>query len=408
MADTAVNTVVNSLHYLRSVRAGPIWIDPNTAYVFFDDAADFLAILSYQKTTDGGATWSSAVAISSDPPITVSVWYDQWTPGNAGTLIHIAYTEADTDDVLYHNLDTLDDTLSTEVVVFAGASFANGNWDEGTIDIVRARGGNLYIAFWGDADGEYGFYRSTDDGATWTSRTDVATYDAVDGILLMPGNETDENDIIGITWNRSANGTRLKTYDNSGDAWSLVVLAGAQFDDASYYQMSAAPRHSDNHVILAVWSTLDAATADLKVWDITDSSTITAMTNVLTDTDNSAQVAVLINQQNDDIYVAYLKGGTWEATVDVKYKKSTDGGTTWGAEASYSEAAADDIRALWAGISVGPAGGRFQPMFFNDDLDDLFVNLTNDVYFAPSVLPLRDAYASAGVVAVPSHGSAKV
>ncbi|KKK84062.1 hypothetical protein LCGC14_2787140, partial [marine sediment metagenome] len=162
-----------------------------------------------------------------------------------------------------------------------------------------------------------------------------------------------------------------------------------------FYQMSASPRHSDNHVILAVWSELDAATADLKVWDIGGSGDITAMADVVTDLDESAQVAVFINQQNNDIYVAYIKGGTWEATADIKYKKSTDGGTTWGSEQTYSEGTADDLRALWAGVSVGADGGRFQPVFFNDDLNDLFVNLTNDVNIPPLVKLHRATYASA-------------
>jgi len=339
----------------------------------------------------------------------MSIWYDRWTPGNTGTKIHVAYQDAAFHDIFYRGLDTSDDSLGTERTVFAGASFETGNWNTAVIDITKARGGNLYIGFWGDSAGEYGFYRSTDGGATWTSRADVADGNAVDGILLMPGNETDEDDIWCVYWDRSANELTLKVYDDSGDSWSESVIATGVFDDVSYYQMSAAPRHSDNHVILAAWDIISGPTADLWVYDLADSAgDVGSVTRVLVSTDEAAGVAVLINQQNDDIYVAYMKGGTWEATVDVFYKKSTDGGTTWGAEQSYSEAAADDIRALWAGISVGANGGRFQPTFFNDDLDDLFVNIVNDVYIGPSVLPLRDAYVGASVDAVPQHGRSSV
>lgn len=405
MADTTVSTSVHPILHLKGVCLGSVWIDVNTAYIFYVDGSSDLA---YQKTSDGGTTWAAAVSINTDAIIKASIWYDRWTPDNAGTIIHIAYTEADGNDVLYRNLDTLDDSLSTEVAVFAGTSFTNGNWGAGVVDIVRARGGNLYLGFWGDGVGEFGFYRSTDNGATWASRADVADGNEADGILLMPGNETDEDDIWCVYWDRSLDTLNLVVYDNSGDSWSAVSISLAiiMTDDVSYYQMSAAPRHSDNHVILAAWSEIGAV-ADLKVWDIGGTGDVTAMTNVVTDLDEAAQVAVFINQQNDDIYVAYLKGGTWESTVDAVYKKSTDGGTTWGSEQAYSEAAADDIRALWAGISIGPDGGRFQPVFFNDDLDDLFVNLVNSVYIAPSVLPLRDAYVGATVDEIPSHGSAR-
>lgn len=403
MADITVGTSVQSLLHRKSVRAGPVWIDVNIAYIFYIDGSSDLV---YQKTTDGGATWAAAVTINSDMVIKASVWYDRWTPGNAGRLIHIVYSEADGDDILYRNLNTLDDSLSTEVEVVDGASYTDGNWDEGVVDIVRARGGNLYLAFWGDGDGENGFYRSTDEGVTWTARAKLSDGNEADGIILMPGNEDDADDIWCIYWDRSADALSLKVYDNSGDSWAETAIASSMADDTAYYQMSAAPRRNDNHVILVAWSEIDAATADLKAWDIGSSSSITALTNIVTDLDASTQVAVFINQQDDSIYVAYLKGGTWTATVDAVYRKSTDGGTTWGSEQAYSEAAADDMRSLWAGISVGSDGGRFQPTFFNIDLTDLFVNLVNDVLISP-IGPLRDAYVGASVDDIPNQGSAR-
>ncbi|KKM82271.1 hypothetical protein LCGC14_1321200, partial [marine sediment metagenome] len=228
LADTTVYASANSLLYRQGICLGPVWIDVNTAYIFYVDGS---ADLVYQKTTDGGATWATAVSVKTGTLIKVSVWYDKWTPGNAGTLIHIAYTEADGDDLLYRNLDTLDDSLSTEVTVFTGASFTDGNWDTGAVDIVRARGGNLYIGFWGDAGGEFGFYRSTDTGATWTSRAQLADGNEADGILLMPGDETDKDDIWCIYWDRSDNALSLKVYDNSGDSWSESTIVGSVVDD---------------------------------------------------------------------------------------------------------------------------------------------------------------------------------
>ncbi len=403
MADTTVAVSAQSLLHERGVRLGPVWVNVNTAYVFYISAGTNLV---YQKTSDGGATWATAVTVKSGGITKVSVWYDKWTPGSAGTLIHIAYNDATADDTFYRNLDTLDDSLSTEVTIFAGASYNPSNWNVGTIDIVRARGGNLYIGFWGDGDGELGFYRSTDDGVTWTSRAQLADGNAADGILLMPGAETDEDDIWCIYWDRSLEELSLKVYDNSGDSWSEFSIASSIAGSSGYYQMSAVPRHRDNHVLLAIWNALDTAGSDLKVWDIGSSSDFTAKTDVVTNLNESGQVALLIDQIHDYLYAAYLKGGTWEASVDVVYKKSADGGTTWGDEQSYSEASADDLRALWAGVSIGADGGRFQPVFFNDDLNRMFANLVNDIPIELA-LPLRDAYVGATVDAVPSEGSAR-
>jgi len=54
---------------------------------------------------------------------------------------------------------------------------------------------------------------------------------------------------------------------------------------------------------------------------------------------------------------------------------------TWGTEQAYSEGTVDDYRLLNSGRMVGANGGRYQPSFFNDDLNDIFVNLVNDIEF---------------------------
>ncbi|KKN05985.1 hypothetical protein LCGC14_1081840 [marine sediment metagenome] len=404
MADTTVGTFVSANLNDYNIRLGPIWVDGLTAYVFYTETS---ADPVYRKTTDGGATWSDVVSLHTGTVFKMSVWYDRWTPGDAGKAIHMAWIETTDDTIVYRRLNLDDDSLSDKITVFAGVSFSGGAWPFAVVDIVKARGGNLYVGFWGDASGEIGFYRSTDNGATWASRAQLADGDEADGILLMPGNETDDNDIWCIYWDRSADELSLKVYDDSADSWSETSIATGMVDSPNFYQMSASPRHSDSHVILAAWSDVDDAAADLKVWDIGSASDIVAKTDVVSNLDVSGAVAVFIAQQDNSIYVVYLKGGVWQVTVDAFYKKSVDGGATWGAETAYSEGAADNLRAICAGISVGADGGRFQPLFLNTDLTTLYVNLTNDVLIVPSVLPLRDAYVGATVDEIPSHGSAR-
>jgi len=376
MADTTVYINGGNDMQYENLRIGPVWIDATTAYVIFLDGNSTPV---YVKTSDGGASWSGITTISIFASRKLSIWYDRWTPGDTGTIIHMAWVDNAQHYIKYRTLDTDGDSLGTERTVFSGASFETGGWNTAMIDIVKARGGNLYVGFWGDSDGEFGFYRSTDAGVNWTSRAQLADGNAVDKILLMPGDATDNQDIWCVYWDGSASEISRKIYDNSGDSWNERSISGGMIDSVFYFQMSASPRHSDNHVILAAWSIVDDSTADLKVWDIGGGRDITAKTDIITNQAETAGVAVLIDQQTDDIYVAYMVGGTWEATADVVYVKSTDGGANWSAEQTYSEAAADDIRAVWAGISVGDADGKFQPVFFNHDNQDLFVNVNNDV-----------------------------
>ena len=150
--------------------------------------------------------------------------------------------------------------------------------------------------------------------------------------------------------------------------------------------MDASVRHSDKVIILAAHSNDDTSGDDLLTWAITvnripvESGDIAIKANVFTDQAESAQVSVFINQQNNDVYIAYLKGGTWVSAVDAVFHLSDDDLATWEAEQEYSELSpSDDLRMVTAGRTVGDAGGRYQPVFNNDDFEDIFVNLVNDV-----------------------------
>ncbi len=380
MADIQIEAAANSFLHLRSVRVGPVWVDEDTAYVFYSDS---LNDLEYRKTVNGGANWAAAETIKAGTILGASIWFDKWTPGDSGDKIHIAYIETDGDDVLYRNLDTGTDNLSAEKTIFAGASAESGGWTTHCIDITKSRGGNLYCGFWIDSDGgENGFYRSIDDGDTWAARTTMADGNAVDPILLFPGDEADNNDIWCIYWDVSNTEISLKVYDDSGNSWNETSISLNMEPDNLVFQMSGAQRASDNHVILAAWSELEMATADLMVWDIGGAASIVAKTDVLTDLTHGAHCAVFINQQNDDIYVAYLEGSDYEASVGAYYKKSVDGAANWGGAVGLSDDGDDDLRGIWAGHSVGDEGGYFMPAWFNDDLNDLMTTTANAVTLA--------------------------
>jgi len=379
MADITIEAAAHTTLFYEAVRVGPVWIGEDTAYVFYIDSN---ADLVYRKTVNGGANWDAAVSIKVGVIECLSIWFDKWTPGDGGTKIHIAYMDTGSHDVLYRSLDTGTDTLSAEVIIFNGVSAELGGWNVNIADITKSRGGNLYCGFWIDNDGENGFYRSVDGGATWTARTALADGTEVDLILLVPGAEADTNDIWCFYWDVNAWAISLKVYDDSGNSWAETAIGGSMVASTSYYQMSAATRTSDNHVILAAWNAVNTATADLMVWDIGGAGSIVAKTNVLTNTPEAALCAVFINQQNDDIYVAYLKGTDWTTLVGAYYKKSVDGGVNWGAETALSADAEDNLGAIWAGHSVGDDGGYFMPVWFNDDLNDLITNVANAVAIA--------------------------
>lgn len=350
-----------------------VWVSKDEGYVFYvDNSGDAV----YRKTTDGGASWGSPVAVKAASIASLSVWYDKWTPGDNGTLIHMTYADNTSDDVFYRNLDTATDTLSSEVTISTAITVGG----IGRATIAKARGGNLAV-FSGSNTGQRGFWKSVDGGANWSSIADGVT-SWQDHSAFYPGSDADNNDFWFLSWDVSEDDLLIRKYDDSGDSWSTAASLSSSIADVAEAnvspQMSASIRHSDGHLIVVA---RDGASG-LRCWDF-DGSTATEKTAVHSNTEEYA-VGLFIDQNTGDLYVAYLGKAdgseTPQNTVGVYYKVSTNGGTSWGSETAVAETL-DDHRALWVG--QGGTSSRFYPIWFNDDLNDIMANFGNSVAIEP-------------------------
>jgi len=234
---------------------------------------------------------------------------------------------------------------------------------------------------------------STDQFATaGTDRDDVfETGNQEDHCLLFPAN-VDDGDCVALFMDRSANEVTAKMYDDSANTFSdetasIVALT----DDINWPQMDGSVRHSDGFIVCASHSDADSTGDDILTFTIDPDSITTPTTattaNVVTNMAESARIAVFVNQQNDDVYVTYLNGGTWTGSVDAVYHLSTDDMASWGTEQAYSAASASDFRLVQSGRTVGNNGGFFQPIFYLDAGPNrsVFVNVDNDVAIAAVV-----------------------
>ena len=384
MADTLIDPSLDTVSSLRSAPLGPYWSDESTAVVIYADGA---LDITFSRTTDKGATWAKTEILIGST-VQIACWYDKETPGNTGTLLHIVWVDAISgQNIYYQTLDVATGNLGTRRIIDDTISVGGNN--EHRIAITQAVNGNLIVAFSTNTDIEC--YRSTDSGVNWTSRADVfETASENDWCLLFPA-DVDAGDVAAIFWDRSANTISLKMYDDSANSWTEINIDTDSVASPDHMHMDGSLRLSDKHILLAAHSSFDNTTDDLRTYDLTVDSiaspTVTDKTNVFTNQVESGQVSVFINQQNNNVYIAYIKGGTWQDTTDVVFHKSTDGMAVWGTEQVYSEATADDIRTVSAGRTVGNDGGRYQPAFYNDDLRDLFVNEVNDVEIAAAAAP---------------------
>lgn len=374
-ADTVVATDAHSQTDIKNSLKGPYWINSETGIIVFVDSGNDLV---FTRTIDGGANWAQLEIDDSTLIYAISAWYDRETPGDNGNLVHISWQdETSPENIKYVNVDISDGSIGTIRTIDSTVTLSN----RGRIAITKTISGNLVMAF--ETQSEVDAYLSNDSGVSWSGISDpYETPAEEDWLRLYPANTGDDNDVAGIFWDRSASAISLKMYDDSENTWTETSISGSMLADLDLNGMDASVRHSDNHILLVAHSDANSAGDDFLTWDLTVDSiaspTITAKTNIFTDQGVSVEAAVLINQQNDDVYVGYLKGGTWQSSMDVYYYNSTDGFSSWGSEKRYSQTT-DDYRVIHGGRTVGDSGGRVQWSFYDDDQLDIYVNLVNDI-----------------------------
>jgi hypothetical protein len=356
MADVSIDAAISTS--TARGRRSVVFVTADIGYWFYADAAAF----AYRKTTDGGATWGSPVNLSAVAPIAFDVWFDQWTPGDSGTLIHTWFFEATADAALYRTLDTSGDTLGTLRTVFVGATAAAGRG--AFISGTRTRSGYLYCAYDLDAGAERGLHRSTDGGPTWSANLSTTFVEAtLDECLLFPASNTgDNNDCWAIYHDASVDNLTLKMWDSSAgsatESATILSLIENTTDLVGQYGFSASVRHSDGHLILAAVSERDTVTSDHRIFDLNGTGSIVELTAITTNIDDHYHPAVFIDQDTNDLYVAFnglrTGGETLGTTSKVYYTTSVDNGSSWSAgSTAYMEGAAALVVQVWAPL-MGP------------------------------------------------------
>lgn len=354
-------------------------------YLFYVDTGRDLA---FKKSSDGGLSWSAATVVFAGTITGFSVWYDRWSGINAD-LIHLAYTESGGSDTLYRTVNAgSGDALSTQTTIFAGASQAAGQG----LSITRARGGNVYCKTTIDAGAEGGFYRlpnaNVPNGAWDAARTNTEALATQDMFLLAPGFAADNQDIMCIFWDVSANQISRYVYDDSGNSWAETIFGAPdtfteQVAATSYPHFDLAVDLANNRLVVVAWNAIDSANQDLRCFIVTEGA-ITACTDVVANaTDDCALAGISIDAVTGDwtVFYAGTSGGgeTWLTSVNLYYKGSRDDGATWGPETKLTLAAAD---ITW--IATCPwvyVGGENPPVAFHKDLtlDEIYINVDRTV-----------------------------
>lgn len=344
-------------------------------FVYVDTGSD----IAFKKSTNGGLTWSNATVVFTGTVTSLSVWYDRWSGISAG-LIHCAYTESATDDTLYRTINTeSSDALSTQTVIFAGASTAAGD----SLSITRARGGNVYCRTTIDAGAEGGFFRlpnaNVPNGAWDAARTNPEALATQDMMILVPGFAADDQDIMGIFWDVSANEISRYIYDDSANTWAETSISTGMVEQVaatSFPHFAAAVDLMNSQIVLIAWNGVDTANQDLLCWTVTESAIAAKTDVVLNGTDDQALAGLGIDTSTGYWWAFYAGKSdgseNWLTSVNLYCKCSTDGGTTWGPETLLTTRARDITWLVTCPRFVGPAIVAYH----NDaTIDELMINV---------------------------------
>lgn len=326
-----------STNYVVVTPSGVVYV------VFIDGNTD----VSFVKSSDGGLTWSDHTVVFAGTVNNLAVWYDRWS-GISADLIHLAYTETIGSDTLYRTIDAASaDALSTQTTIFAGASaVASGS----SLSITRARGGNVYCRTCIDAGAEGGFFRlpnaNVPNGAWDAARTINEALATLDQIILVPGFAADNQDIMAMFWDASANEVSRQIYDDSANSWAETSIAGTMVEHSGsgtlWPDFNAAVDLENSRIVLVAWSATDTLNADLRCWTITESAITETATNVVLNSGgNQGMCGVSIHTGRTGVWkVAYcgksdgteviIAGGA--TLCNVYFKETFDSGATWGSE----------------------------------------------------------------------------
>ncbi|MBI5466899.1 MAG: hypothetical protein HY975_01635, partial [Candidatus Kerfeldbacteria bacterium] len=307
-----------------------VWTSDTVGYLFYTDGSTFV---SYSKTTNAGMTWAAAVTLTARATDNFSIWYDQWTPGNTGGLIHVAFMETTGDDIYYENVNTASaDAQKGEVLVVSRTTAHTALTD--SVSITRASDGDVYIAYSSStASSTSGVRYSTDVGTNWNDAAEEGLDDTSgDAVMLMP---RPAGDIMLLRWDISAEDIQSKIYEDGGNSWDGAwtdIDTNAVDSTTLTETWSATLKPSTWHIFLAYVDnagTTGSSVSDIRIADYSGLAW-SAKANVYTDYDTISGVTIDLDTITNDLYVGYLRGlAAGPTVVQAYYKISRDDGTTW-------------------------------------------------------------------------------
>ena len=394
-AEATIDGTVNTTT-ARHQKSGKniVCISDQTCYAFYNDSD---ADLDYQKSTDGGASWGgTGTDIHVGTWEGVAVWYDQWTPGDSGTLVHMVYFST-ADDLTYAQFNTSGDSFTANVVI--ASTGAQGSLTSANdMTVTKGTDGDIYVgtvdaaAPTSPASFIHKCSASCTTAGNWSSAGSNPWDGAGDdtdgnhGIILLPLTNTaahDDGDIMLVSYDIGDSSVEYKVYDDSANSWStdFTNIQTSVTDNTTYRSAFGGTINSTTGALYITYvpSPGTANTSEVRAWKYSDSWS--QLTDPWPDTTDGTSIVLDANigldTNTDDLYVVYIRAASTAASNDVYYAVSTNDGSSWSTDNLLSSGTDRDHRA----VSINAhSNSRLYAMWNDTLLDDIFGNTVADLW----------------------------
>ena len=281
-------------------------------HVVWDDETPGNREVYYKKSTDAGSTWTTkrltysssssrdaVVAIDSNDHIHVA-WMDE-SPGNS--------------EIYYKKSTNGGANWTTKRLTYnSGASFSPAI----TVD----SNDHIHLVWDDDSplDSEIFYKRSTDGGATWTTKR--LTYNSLNS--WYPIIAVASNNHLYVVWHQfspSETEIYLKRSTNGGVTWTTKRLTY----NSGYSRYPAIAMDSNDHIHL-VWDDDSPGNLEIYYKKSTDGGT-NWTTKRLTDNSGGSKEPSIAVDSGNRIHVVWMD--LTPVNYEIFYRKSTDGGANW-------------------------------------------------------------------------------
>lgn len=390
-AEAAQSTIDATTHTTPTshIAGGPqtVFISDLVGYKFYRDST---GVCGYARTTDGGINWGGFVTTDSKTTcFSISVWYDGWTPGSTSTQIQIATLDTVTSQAWYNALNT--NNASNTLIASTSINAASNSGQTGTlllgsnyVTVTKGTDGTVYIATDDNTDSYVVECTTNCNLTTGWIEAGIRPQDLAPNfttlVPLLGGNIMLINrDITSVP-----NTVRYKVWNNTlwSASWALID-GNAPLNTTYDVGMSVVVSSSTKQIYIGYVS--DNVTLgtddDIRVGRY-NGSTWSTSTPVLNDAKGLTGVAITLDQNNDDVYLAYT-GATTPATVttqNVYYRTSTSTMSSFSAEKGPINTTASDMYGVFLN---GTARDRVYATWHDNTLNDIYGDTIADI--APGI-----------------------